>query len=131
MANIKEIWKKMKYWQKGALCGLVFGILFHIYIFIFRNSIYPDTDKLLFLFLPQALNVFIFGFSSIKAHITISSLISLSLWHFILGSLFGLIYYYMNKSVKNKILGLFLTIIIIIIIIIGIFATLLIVSKAS
>ena len=138
MANIKEIWKKMKYWQKGALCGFLLGILIYLFIGIYRNNVYLDdsaTWLLLFLFLPDGLRVFIsWNLDSILAYSTLSSSLSLFLWHVILGSLFYTIYYYITqKLIRKKVLGLFLTIIsfLLIIFILNFCVAILIFSRAA
>ena len=101
MANIKEIWKRMKCWQKGALCGLLFGILVYLFLGIYHNNVYSNdsaTLLLLFLFLPDGLRVFItWNLGATQTYSTISGALSLFLWHAILGSLFYTIYYYITQ----------------------------------
>lgn len=47
MIKVKKLWRKLKYWQKGGIIGLIFGL---IALFVMYN--YVSTFSNIFIVLP-------------------------------------------------------------------------------
>lgn len=103
MEKVKKFWNKLRYWQRGALIGLLFGLLFHIYIYLFKDSAYIfDIFKIstwMFHLVPLFLIIFLMPSNLLfEAKINVSNFITILIWYSLIGLIIGLIYGY----IKNK-----------------------------
>jgi len=110
MEKIKEMWNKLKYWQKGAVLGLLFGILFTLYMYIFHGA-YATSDISFrwydfFHFIPLMLYALIFN--STSDVLSVVSFLFISIWYTLLGFFLGLIYQYLNKNYAKYSIFLFI-----------------------
>ena len=98
MGNTKELWKKLKYWQKGALLGTLIGVLFQIYIYSMYGD-YTVTKINLLQFIP----LFFYALlsNSTSDVLTMISFIFVVMWYTLLGTLFGVLYQYLKNKIKK------------------------------
>lgn len=115
MEKIKEFWNKLKYWQKGGVIGLIFGIFIQIFMFMFFGSY------------NNLLNWLHFGalvISSLSSPLNdqtgkIIPFLTIILWYGLLGLILGSILNLIKKKVKNRfILWISFSFVIVIIIVI-------------
>jgi len=110
MEKIKKMWDKLKYWQKGAILGLLFGILFTLYMHIFHGA-YVTSDISFswfdfFHFIPLMLYAFIFN--STSDVLSLVSFLFVAIWYTMLGVFLGLIYQYLKKNYAKHSISLFI-----------------------
>jgi len=117
----KSFWGKLKYWQKGSIFGLLFSILFTLYMYVFHGA-YVTSDISFswfdfFHFIPLMLYAIIFN--STSDVLSVVSFLFVAIWYTLLGFLLGLIYHYLKK--KNTKYSIFLFILVFFIFLIAIF----------
>jgi len=109
MKKLKEIWDKLKYWQRGAIIGLLFGILYQFFISFLDRVNFKIYGYLGFESLHLIPLVLFGGTKYIQILIVI--------WYGIIGTFLGLIYKILiDKTKKNTLRFLILVIIILIVI---------------
>jgi len=107
--KLKEIWNKLKYWQKGLIIGLLFGIVYQIFILFLDVIGFKIYGQLGFKAL-HLIPIIFFGDS-------VSLSIIIVIWYGILGLFLGWIYKILvNITPKKYVFYAFLLVIIMLII---------------
>ncbi|MBI2657789.1 hypothetical protein HYX08_03805 [Candidatus Woesearchaeota archaeon] len=96
MKKIKQFWKELKYWQKGATIGLLIGIIYIIYLFstlllITHKEIFAPLNDLI-LYFPREIGDIAFECwfcNSLLAFISILSIIQFTLFGALIGLIMG------------------------------------------
>jgi|TARA_Y100000310_G_scaffold345855_1_gene471463 hypothetical protein len=141
MKAIKEVWDKLKYWQKGGVIGLFIGVLFNLYLYTNKSGY--DIELLtifnvhlrdsLFHLVPLMLYSFIFD-SAINTNINFINLTMVIIWYILVGILFGLIYKFIKDKYPNYSVPFFISTIFayaIIIVVVNFLILMLLLAKAA
>ena len=92
--KVKQFWKKLKYWQKGGIDGLIVGIIYVMYLWgtlllIIHKEIFAPLNDLI-LYFPREIGDIVFECwwcNSLFVFVTILSVIQFAL----IGAFIGLI----------------------------------------
>ena len=82
--KITNLWDKLSYWQRGGVIGLFVGIMFNIYINLFKEGYYLKEGVASWQALPNILPLISHSFtfsSAINEPATSTSIMYIILWY--------------------------------------------------
>ena len=98
--NLKDRWRKLEYWEKGAISGFLVGLIGYLFVYTrWLVSLYPNHYICLF---PSKSRCEFIDFFPKSILLFIKSLIVVLILLVIVGILFNYLYSWLKKKIEKK-----------------------------